>query len=256
MQKRKKNNPNLEIAIANIVLNAILARGWVDYDNFSSKLSNRIANNCPKSKKDLLTIVNSLQTPFFKLNKLKKSDFIGILPINEIFSLFGEYVQLSPLTFSDIFVETNKVSVDEGKSLATILKDTAESVIQNALVDSLREKNATNCRSRGKDTVLEVADLEHFILNIQGNYTSFSVVAKGFKSVGGKTITLENIAHQIMKAYNRTDPDYVLLVLAKELADSVISELVQYGKSIGNEYLVIIADPVTVARFLKARNLL
>ncbi len=236
------------------MLNSVLARGWADYDNFSSKLSERITKNCPMSKKELIEVVEDFQTPFFRLNKLKKSDFKGIMPVDEILSLFGEYCQLSPLTFADIFNETNNVSVAEGKSLATTLKDTRESVIQDALVDSLREKNATNCRARGKDTVLEVADLEHFTLNIQGSHISFSVVAKGFKSVGSKTVTLEGVAHQIMRAYNRTNPDHILLVLAKDLADSVISELVQYGKSVGNENLIVIADPLTLARFLKARK--
>ena len=59
-----------------------------------------------------------------------------------------------------------------------------------------------------------------------------------------------------MKAYNRTKPDYVLLVVAMNLADSVTDELVEYGKSTGNPNLIVICDPVDLARFLKARGIL
>jgi hypothetical protein len=188
------------------------------------------------------------------LNGIGANDFIKIFPIQEILSLMDKHVQIGPITFIDIFPEINAISIDEGKISAISLVRLPESSIQEALVDSLREKNATNCRERTKDTVLEVADLEHFSLGILGTPRTFATVVKGYKSVSGKTVTWENVAHQIIKAYNRTNPDHVLLVLAKNLADSVTSELVQYGKSIGNENLVVIADPLTVARFLKARK--
>ncbi len=244
----------MEIAIANRLLNLVLARGWTDYDNFSSKLSFCIVKALPHSKNELVAVVKSFHCPFFTLNKLERNRFIEILPVSEILGLFAKYVEISPISFQDVFSETSKVSVDEGKTLVTKLENVSESTIQEDLVDSLREKNATNCRGRGKDTVLEVADLEHFSMNVHGTPRSFSTVAKGYKSVSGKTITWENIAHQILKAYNRTNPDHVLVVLAKNPADSVISELVQYSKSIGNENLVVMADPITLARFLKARE--
>jgi hypothetical protein len=81
-------------------------------------------------------------------------------------------------------------------------------------------------------------------------------VVKGFDSVGGKTVNWEKVAHQVLKAYNRTEPDYVLLVLAKNPADTVISESTKYGKSVGNIALVVLCDPLTLARFLRARNVI
>jgi len=188
------------------------------------------------------------------LNKITKNQLVEILPIDEILSLFGKYTEMSPITFSDVFSETNNVSIDEGKKLVSNLANIPEHTIQEALLDSLREKNATNCRGRTRDTVLEVADLEHFSLDVKNTPRTFAVVAKGYNSVKGKTITWEDIAHQVTKAYNRTNPDHILIVLAKNPADSVVSELVQYGKSVGNENLAVIADPLTVARFLGARN--
>jgi hypothetical protein len=79
-------------------------------------------------------------------------------------------------------------------------------------------------------------------------------VVKGYDSVGGKTINWEKIAHQVLKAYNRTKPDHILLVLAKNPADTVISESTEYGKSVGNIALIVMCDPLTLARFLKARS--
>jgi hypothetical protein len=81
-------------------------------------------------------------------------------------------------------------------------------------------------------------------------------VVKGYDSIAGKTINWEKIAHQVLKAYNRTKPDHVLLVMAKNPADTVISEFTEYGKSVGNVGLVVLCDPLTLARFLKARNVI
>ena len=85
---------------------------------------------------------------------------------------------------------------------------------------------------------------------------TFAAVVKGYKSIRGKSVTWEDIAHQIVKAYNRTNPDHILLVLAKNPSDSLISEFIQYGKSIGKPNLVILCEPVCLAMFLKARHIL
>jgi hypothetical protein len=160
------------------------------------------------------------------------------------------------LTFIDVFDETSKVEIKEGRGLLGKLEGLEERIIQNALRDSLREKNATNAVEREHDSAIEIADLEHFFLRIGGKWRSFAVVVKGYDSMGGKTINWEKIAHQLLKAYNRTEPNYVLLVLAKNPADTVISEATQYGKSVGNVALVVLCDPLTLARFLKARNVI
>lgn len=121
--------------------------------------------------------------------------------------------------------------------------------------DSLREKNATNIVERKSDSSLEVADIEDFTLKIKGKPLSFSAVAKGFKSVKKKTIVFEDIAHQILKA-NETHPDHLLLIVAKPLADTVITNLVNYGTDCGNRNLVIIMDAVSLARFLRVRKII
>lgn len=245
-------NPSLEIAIISRVLNPILSRGWKDYDSFSSKLTRHIIKSDPHSKKELITAIKSFESSFFGLNKIDADVIIGVVPLDEILDLLSDYREVGPLTFSDIFQETLSVTIAEGKKTIANLAVLPEDKIQETLVDSLREKNATNCRGRAKDTSLEVADLEHFSVNISGKATTFSSVVKGFKSVSGKTVTWEDIAHQVTKAY-RTRPDHILVVLAKNPADSVISELVQYGVSIKKPNLVVLCDPLELSRFLKAR---
>ena len=248
-------DPSLEIAIINRVLNCIQSIGWRDYDNFSTKFSCYIIKSNPRSKNELMDSMKSFETPFFDLNEITVNTLVGALPLDEMLELLAESVGIEPLTFSDIFGETTSVSIEEGKKSTVSLATLPEGIIQETLVDSLREKNATNCRNRGNDTVLEVADLEHFSVKVKGKPTTFSCIVKGSKSLHG-TITLEKIAHQVLKAYNRTHPEHVLVVLARNLADSVTSELTEYGKSVGNENLVVLCDPVDLSRFLKARKII
>jgi hypothetical protein len=248
-------NPSLEIAITNRVLNPILSRGWKDFDSFSSKLTRHIIKNDPHSKKEIIAVIKSFESSFFGLNKINAEVISGVVPLDEILNLLSEYREVKPLTFSDIFQETHSVTIADGKKTVANLAILPEDKIQETLVDSLREKNATNCRGRAKDTSLEVADLEHFSVNINDKATTFTSVVKGFKSVSGKTVTWEDIAHQVTKAY-RTRPDHILVVLAKNPADSVISELVQYGASINRPNLIVLCDPLELSRFLKARGIL
>ena len=250
-------NPNLEIAITSRVLNLILERSWKDYDNFSSSISCEIIKKAPHSKDALIKVIESFQSPsFYDLNKISVNTFVKIFPKEEILSSLSKYAQAEPLTFVDVFPETSSISVAEGKQAIKSLSNLAEDKIQETLVDSLREKNATNCRSRSKDTVLEVSDLEHFLLYVKNTPLTFAGVVKGYKSIGHKSITWEDISHQVTKAYNRTNPDHVLLVLAKNPADSVTSELVQYSKSVKNPNLIILCDPLEIARFLRARGII
>jgi len=198
--------------------------------------------------------VKGFKTPFFGLNHVERDAFVRALPSAEILAAVHRYSTSKPLTFIDVFDETSKVGINEGRGLLGKLEGLEERIIQNALRDSLREKNATNAIEREHDSPIEVADLEHFFLEIRGKWRSFAGVVKGYDSVAGKTINWEKVAHQVVKAYNRTKPDYVLLILAKNPADTVTSESTEYGKSVGNVGLVVLCDPITLTRFLRARN--
>jgi len=233
-----------------------LSRGWIDYDDFSQELAQEIARVQPKGPNELRELLLASKSPFFKLNKISKKTFIDNFPKMAILAALVSEVTIEPLIFQDVFRETREITVEEGKSILKKLETLDERVIQDAIQDALRDLNATNQTERAHDSVLEVGDREHPTVLIDGVPRSFSLVAKGYKSVDGKTVTLEDVMHQIIRAYNRTQPDYILLVLAKNPVDSLISEYVKYSKTIGNEYLVILCDPVNLARFLRARKII
>jgi len=198
--------------------------------------------------------LDSYRGSFFKENGITTKQFVDNIPFEQILNVIEQKSEVEPLTFNDVFEEVKNIDVDLGKSLVSKLKDVEERIIQDTIQDSLRELNATNQTERSHDSVLEVADREHFSLILDGDVKSFGLVVKGYKSIKTKTVTYQSIIHQITRVYNRTKPDYILVVLAKNPEDSLISELVEYGKSVGNEYLVVLCDPVNLARFLKARH--
>lgn len=250
-----QSNQRLEIAILNRVLNFVLARGWKDYDNFCSKLSKKLAESKPKSADGLASIVGASKSPFFSLNRISVRQFVEWFPTSEILELTSS-TDSEPITFSDVFPETETVNIATGKRLTAKL-EIDEELIQRAIRDSVREKNATNAVERGKDSPLEVADHEHFSLKVNGKHLSFAGVVKGYKSLGKvKNINWEKVAYQVVRAYDRTHPDHVLLILAKNPGDSLVSELTEYGKSVGVPNLVVLCDPVNLARFLKARGVI
>jgi hypothetical protein len=121
-----------------------------------------------------------------------------------------------------------------------------------ALRRALRSKGASPIPKRGKDSPLEIADVEHFRMAIAGRTLTFVAVVKGFRSVRGARLSWENIAHQISRAYSATHPDYILLMTAKEPKDGLITLLAQYARDVENPNLMIFVTPTDVAKFLKA----
>jgi len=248
--------------ISSQVLDFIHRNKWEDSDDFILRLVDRLLTlvvNDKLTSSQLFNIIKSIKTNFFVSNHLTKSDFTLKLVIgpgrylNEI----GVSTNFGLLTFEELFDETKAVPVGEGKRLVVLL-DIGERIIQDAIRDSLREKEATNISERKRDTPLEIADLEHFALKIRGEPRSFACVVKGYRSIPHhhQTVTWEDVSHQITKAYQGTFPDYVLLVLAKNPVDSLITNLVNYSESIGNPNLIVMCDPVNLARFLHARKVI
>jgi len=255
-QSNKNLSQSTQIAVLNIILNFVLSRGWTDYDNFSSSLAKQILRIYPSSEKDIRKILRKTEGAFFRFNDIDKGRFIEAFPSKEIIRVIQEQIPTTPLTFVDVFQETTVISISEGRRLVSLLEKLPERTIQDALLDSLREKNATNPHERQRDTVLEVADLEHFVLSVKNRHFSFACVVKGYKSISRKTVTWKDISHQITKAYQGTFPDYLLVVLAKDPADGLISRLANYAKSVGNSNLIVMCDPVDLVRFLRARKVI
>ena len=182
-------------------------------------MSELILKNNGISEIDLNKKVENFRHPFFSFNDLSKKHFLGRFPVQKILrrlkniskhespieiqirTIIPKKSKKSPISFSDIFPEINKLDIGYAQSLIPKL-DIEERDVQNAIRDALREKGAINITPRSADTPLEIADIEHFSLKVNGQWSSFVCVVKGYRSVK-KKVTFENISHQIMKVYGR-----------------------------------------------------
>jgi len=272
LSKKQKLSPEEIIAVQDIILEYILSNEWKDHRSFARTLSEKILRSKPLDRETLKSILSRFAHPFFSFNNVPRKEFVERFPIDELVYRISNLpvsatmkleiithkqptIKKSNISLDEIFPEIEKIDIKTGKSLVNSL-DIYERIIQDALRDVLREKKATNIFERKSDSSLEIADIEDFTLRIKGKSHPFSAIVKGYKSVGKKaTIVFEDIAHQILKA-NDTHPDHILLILAKPLGDSVVSNLVKYGEDCGNRNLVITMDPVNLARFLRVRGII
>lgn len=245
----------IKIKIYNVVLNYIQNHSWTNYNGFAEDFTDELIEQFQKGNFDLDTALIKTKGSFLQLNKIKKEQFLNADFKNSMIKAWHKAIkyQIPVCRFTDIFPELQKISDDDVKEVA-IKIDIAESKIQEALRNALREKRATPITGRGKDSVLEIADLEHFELKINGTDYGFSVVVKGYRSISGK-LKLKDIMHQIHKAYH-THPDYILLMSAREPVDGVVTEMKTYGRDVGNPYLVIFVPPLDLAKFLRWRKLI
>lgn len=259
--------PHRITAIQHIILDYIQSNSWHDYQGFSRSLSEYILKNEPTSETNLKKIIERFRHPFFSFNSISRKYFSDGFPYQRI----AERITNTPVTesainitikeitkkektntalaFSDIFPEIKSIDVRKAEKLLSKL-DIPEREIQNALRDALREKGATNITRRESDTPLEIADIEDFSIKIRGESKSIAVVVKGYRTINGKKINFEIIGYQILKAYQSSKPDYVMLVIAKDLVDGVITQLKQYAQSVGKPNLIILCDTLDLARFL------
>lgn len=279
MSKRKFLNkkislkPNEIIAIQDIVLEYILSNGWRDYEKFARNLSEKILKRRPETEKAVVQCIKNFAHPFYSFNLITKKEVLKRFPINQVIQRLSNIPEqkgitkttiivtqqskpkFSLITFRQIFPEIEEITIKEAKQLVTKL-DMPERLIQDTLRTALRERGATNMTERKSDTSLEIADLEDFSLKVGRRWVSFVSVVKGYNSLKKRHATWKEIAHQIVKAYHGTKPNHILLVLAKDPTDGLITQLVNYGESIGNRNLVILIDPVELARFLHVKKVI
>lgn len=271
-KKKIPYNPNSIIAIQDLVLEYTLSNQWRDYEGFARELSEKILVKSPVTEDGLIDCIKKFSHPFYSFNSVKTIEFIKKFPTQRMLKKLSNITQeqvteatkspinyiiknkLPTLTGLQIFPELSKVSIDEATQLIAKL-NIPERVIQDTLRTALREKGATNIVERKSDTSLEVADLEDFSLKVNQIWYSFVSVVKGYDSLRKLHVRWEDIAHQITKAYQGTQPDYILLVLAKDPVDGLITQLVNYGKSVGKRDLIVLMDTVDLARFLYVRGI-
>ena len=248
------NKTQAKARILSQVLDLLNRHHWQDTDDFSLRVVDKVAPAISDGYMPYSVVFSATKTKtrFFVRNRLSRRVFCSafVKELSPYLKEIGVATTAGSLSFSELFPEIRSVGHLKAEAFLSKLEPLEERKIQDALRSALREKGATNMVQRKSDSSLEVCDLEDFVLKIGGRDTSFTSVVKGYKSVKHPKIGLGDISHQIMKAFNGTFPDYVLLVLAKPPVDGVITSLVRYGESIGNRHLVILADPIDLARFL------
>src|SRR5437879_8051705 len=253
--KMRESNQAARIKILNIVLNHIYSHDWTNYDDFADKFVDGVAGQLEKGVFDLEKVLLGYSPTFFSLNSITKEKFLSEELSTKIKDAWKRSIATSlPIVrFADLFPEIASISdQDVRPSVASL--DVPEDKIQQVLRDALREMGASPIPSRGKDSALEIADLEHFYLTLRGVPRTFSAVVKVFRSLS--KLNWESISHQITKAYQSTTPDYVLLLSAREPVDGVITQMSNYGKSVGNKNLVVFVPPLDLAKFLRWRKII
>ena len=250
----KQSTQQLKIKLLNIVLNYIYNRDWVNYDNFADHFVDKILEEFRNGNFDLKRVLNKSNATFFRLNNITRDDFLSEEFSERLVDAWRKGISSAfpILTFTDIFPEITSISDNEVLEKAQRL-DVPEERIQEELRNALREKGASPISRRGKDTALEVADLEHFYLKIKGRRFSFSAVVKGYRSLS--KLNWKSISHQITKAY-QTRPNYILLLSAREPVDGVITHMTDYGERVGRKGLIIFVPPTDLAKFLRWRQVI
>lgn len=273
LNKNQRPRPDEIIAIQDIILEYILSNHWKDYGNFARILSEKILKARPTDDSVFVKILKRFSHPFFSFNEISKNAFVERFPCKAIIHRMRNMPEpadtrqkvivishppnkkkKSKVKFDEIFPEIKRVDLETAKSLVNSL-DIPERVIQDTLRDALREKGATNMVERKSDSSLEIADLEDFTLKVNRQSLSFTSVVKGYRSIGKSKVSFEDIAHQIMKA-NITNPDHILLILAKPTKNGVVTYLVKYGIDCGNRNKVILVDHVNLVRFLRVKGII
>lgn len=271
--RKAKKRPEVIIAVQDILLEYILSNRWKDYEGFARSLSERITLKTPKTESQVVKCIKDFPHPFYSFNSINKNLFLQRFPTKRILDrmeyLFeeqiadektmvtAEVVKSQPILISptQLLPDIEKTTIEEAKQLLPKL-NVKERIIQDTLRTALRERGASRITERKSDTSLEIADLEDFSLEIGSKWLSFVSIVKGYASLKKKRVRWEDIAHQITKGYQGTVPNYVLLVLAKDPVDGLITQLINYGKTVGNRNLVILIDPLNLARFLHARKII
>ncbi len=249
-----QNTHEARIRILNLVLNHIYSHDWTNYDDFAESFVEHLLD-ADNSRLDFDRALTKCNSSFLTLNSISKNNFLSEEFATKITNAWARTGRvLHPvISFYDIFPDAYAVPDEDVKGLATNL-DVPEGKIQQGLRDALREKGASPISRRGKDSALEISDIEHFYLDLKGTKFAFSVVVKGFRSLS--KLNWESIAHQVTKAHQASKPDYILVLSAKEPVDGVITSMVTYGESVGNKHLVIFVPPMDVAKFLRWRRII
>lgn len=254
-----KNENRVKSRLRSVLWDFIHRNKWQDFDDFSLRLADKLFEISKKSKvtvKELENALKSIRTNFFVANKVSKRTFCTELLLDlakYVVDIVSEF--LIPLSFVDIFPEASSSKPEQITAKMASL-DVAERYIQDRLRDILRTKKASPIPDRKHDTAHEVSDIEPFVMPVKGRKPRFAVIVKGYRSIHSKTLTWEEVSHQITKTFQRTKPDYIILATAKDPADGLVTSLDEYARTIGNPHLIIFVPPRDLTALLIAYKFL
>ncbi len=242
--------------IRSVVMDCFRNHGWDDRDDFTLRVVDALfemASEGRLNEGELFSRMATIRTNFFTTNSASRRMVASTL-YSEAGRVVGDTMKgsLQELTLGQIFPEVNRARRKPQRS--TEVLDIPERVIQDALRVILRNRRAAPIPNRDHDSSLEVADIEHFEMNVFGRKCSFAIVVKGYRSISGKKLTWEDVAHQITKAF-RTKPGQIILVTAKEPVDGFVTQAREYGESVGNPNLVLLMLPEDLLRVLTANKI-
>jgi hypothetical protein len=230
---------------------------WKDVDDFSLNFSDGLYETLLESELslgNLSKILEKTKTTFFQLNKISKKQFANTLLSDigrKLIKIAGESCASVTISQYEIFPKMKSVSDSKAKKHLKDMQGT-EKFLQDSLRRILREEGGTPIPQRKEDTAQEVADIEIFKTRLRNRMFRFAIVVKGYKSVSGKTLTWKDVAHQVMRAYQRGRPDHVILASGKDPVDGLITNLEEYAQSTKRPNLVIFIPPLDFTKILLA----
>lgn len=249
-----KSKQQTEITTLSEVLRYLREENYEDCDDYAPRLASLFVESLVSGddKTVFFNKASRMRTNFFKANRIRKSDFLQTLHGRLLKRNIRPPIEdtLPPLSIDDVF--PNMRSIKDGQVTDLDKKlNIDEAIIQNALRSAFRDTGASPIARRGKDSGLEVADIEHFYAMINERKRSFTVVVKSLSSLHGKKrrVNWEDISHQVTKAYN-TRPDYVIVATAMDPVDRLITEMRLYADSVSKPNLIVFVPPMDLARFL------
>jgi hypothetical protein len=251
-----QDKEKIKLKIYGFALNYLHTHNLINYDRFVEEFTEELIEEFSNSSYDIDKIFDKTKGHFLKMNNITREQFLNDEFKNTLIRIWNLAIIYSiPICqFQNIFPEISRISDIEIKEILEELEDLDEDIIQNALRDALREKGAFPISRRGRDSSLEVAEPEHFEIEMNGKIFSFTAIVKGYKNRKGK-LSWKEIAHQITRAY-RTHPDYILVMSAREPVDGFITDLKIYSRDVGNSNLVIFIPPMDLAKFLLWRKVI
>lgn len=261
------------LRVYNVILNNLLSRELEDYDNFSTKLTDSILLNFQKGFFDVKEIVNGVKTNFFRLNRIKRSDFFSESLQREILKAW-RYTGVRGIPTSGTQLEIThrlvvqqqkgkfaQLFVDDIDSFAHVKNISPDEVKQNIPLDIKEEEIKLHLADVvgeifiQKDWGGERSDLFTSRVSFNGRRTPSAFLLKGSGTKGRLTIKkCGKNGDQLIRLVEEPAQLYIV-----QHVDAIDSNLVKMFETLvadksrtGKKLYYCVMDGVDTARILKA----